>query len=252
MLFELCSIILILSLLGCNIYSIKVSNDLQNQSIFLLINFIFMSLWPILHFYKTVGNINILFIIYLVDLSILTFTEYLDSVLKLGIIYGIYEHCHEIKSLGLIFGVPIIVLLGILPLHYIVYVLSNFLFIKGNILYISLMNTLVFVIFDTIIESVAINAGLYQFDSKYKVLFNVPLKNIYGRFIVDMTIFILYRFILQLFKVESNIQHINIKIYTLSIFLIMNIWYLSQIKFRNLKIASFIYLILILISLSLS
>jgi hypothetical protein len=210
-----------------------------------------MSLWPILHFYKAIGNINILFIIYFVDFSILTFTEYLDSVLKLGIIYGVYEHCNEIKSLGMIFGVPIVILLGIIPLHYIIFAFSNILFIEENILYMSLMNTMVFIIFDIIIESVAINTGLYKFDNIYKVLFNVPLKNIQGRFIVEMSIFTLYRYILKLFKLEYSIQHINddfnIRICTLSIYVMMNIWYLSQVKFTSLKIVSFIYIILILI-----
>lgn len=248
--FNTFSRLLIISLLFCIILKINITNNLENQSIFLSINFLCIILWSVSHNYLIYKNMTLITIFYIYSFIILFFTEYIDSVLKLNIVYGNFEHCQEIKKIGTIFGVPIIVIIGIIPLQYLSIITTDCLFSnKKNIFYKCLFNSILFSIFDIIIETVAINAKLYEFENGYNLFFNIPLHNIVGRFFIDTSIFIIYRIIEnKISKKERDRKDKEfIKIYTLLIFYMFNIWYINQIKYVSLKIVAIIYLLVILL-----
>jgi hypothetical protein len=252
-LFKLSSCLLITSLLFCIILKINVTNDFQNQSIFLSINFLFTIIWSILYNYIIYKNILLITLFYITSFIILLVTEYIDSVLKLNIIYGAFEHCQEIKNFGTIYGVPILVIIGDIPLHYLTLVITEYLLLdKKNVFKMCFLNSIIFSIFDVIIESVTVNSYLYEFKYKHNQIFNIPFHNIIGRIIVDMLIFIIYRYIEEKILIKENKYNYikintDIKIYTLLIFFMFNIWYMIQIKYILLKIIVLIYLLIILI-----
>lgn len=247
--FKISSSLLIISLLFCIILNVNITNDFQNQSIFLSLNFVFIIIWSVLYNYIINKNVLLIIIFYINSFIILIVTEYIDSVLKLNIIYGNFEHCQQIKNFGTIFEVPILVIIGDIPIHYLILTITEYIFFdRKKIFLMCFLNSIVFLFFDIIIESVTINSQLYEFQYKHNQIFNIPLHNIMGRFIVNILISIIYRYIENIILQKKRIyikDKIDIKIYTLLIFFMFNIWYMIQIKYIILKIIALTYLLII-------
>ena len=208
--------------------------------------------WTIIYDLIIENSILLIILFYVLSFIVIIFTEYVDSVLKLNIIYGNFEHCDEVKRLGTILGVPVFIVLAITPLLYISFIITEYIFYKYNNhkinpIYICILNTIIFEILDLLIESIAINAQIYEFETKNPNIFDVPLQNIKGRFLVDMIIFTVYRYMNnKLFKKNINNKKKKYAIkFILTLFLMFNIWATSQTEYLILRYIIFIYMLII-------